>query len=130
MSATDRMLDAANQRYGSVLQRIPPTEWPPAARTMARPPREVWRSATFLVQIYQEGLHARLTVCRTALGRDGVRWMDGITWDDLQRLKRECGRGEQWAVECYPPDTEIVNDANMRHLWLIAEPPYGWKRGT
>src|SRR6185437_486119 len=67
MSATDRMLDAANQRYGSVLQRIPPTEWPPAARTMARPPREVWRSREFLVQVYQEGLHARLTVCRTDL---------------------------------------------------------------
>jgi hypothetical protein len=97
---------------------------------MTRPPREVWRSAGFLVQVYHEGLYARLTVCRAALNPTGTRWADGISWDELQRLKRECGRGDQWAVECFPPDEQVVNDANMRHLWLIAEPPYGWKRGT
>jgi hypothetical protein len=58
----------------------------------------------------------------------GDRWADGITWDTLQLLKRECGHGERWAVEVYPPDTDIVNVANMRHLWLLrAPPPFGFR---
>jgi hypothetical protein len=28
----------------------------------------------------------------------------------------------------YPPVDEIVNVANMRHLWLLDEaPPYAWR---
>lgn len=114
-----------SQRYSQVLQRIPREEWPPLR--MRRPPVEVWRSQAFLVQVYIEHGHTRLSVCRTAVLSTG-RWQDGITWDDLQRLKAECGHGEQWAVEVFPPDAELVNDANMRHLWLLPEaPPYGWR---
>ena len=130
MNATERYLHEENKRYGPALERIPASQWPASARAMMRPPREVWRSAGFLVQVYQEGLYARLTVCRTSLSPRGDRWAERISWDELQRLKRECGRGDQWAVEVFPPDEQVVNDANMRHLWLIEEPPYGWKRGA
>lgn len=45
------------------------------------------------------------------------------------RLKAECGRGDKWAVELYPPDEAVVNVANIRHLWLLPEPPaFGWNR--
>lgn len=72
-----------------------------------------------MVAIYDEE-HAicRLTVNRTEMGRDG-RWRDGITWDELQDLKRQAGYGEAMAVEVYPPDSEVVNVANMRHLWIV-----------
>lgn len=58
------------------------------------------------------------------------RWADGISWDDLQRVKYEIGRGDQWAVEMFPPDDEVTNVANMRHLWIIATPSFGWRHGA
>lgn len=121
-------LHRENARYGLTLARIPDADWPflPA---LPNPPREVWRSRDFLVQIFIEDGHLRLSVCRTSFNGSGDRWADGISWDDLQRLKGECGRGDRWAVELFPPDAEVVNVANLRHVWLVAEPPYGWKGG-
>lgn len=89
----------------------------------------MWRSRGFLVQVYVEaGGIERLSVSRTTLREDG-RWEDGLSWDDLQRLKGECGRGDRVAVEVYPPNAEIVNDANMRHLWVLpVAPSFMWRR--
>jgi hypothetical protein len=131
MNAADaHRMEVVNRRYGTTLTRLPESLWPSGTRALSRPPREVWRSRAFLVQVYHEGEQERLTVCRTSLNPSGDGWAEGISWEELQRLKWECGRGASWAVELYPPDQYVVNDANMRHLWLIAEPPYGWKRGT
>lgn len=89
-------------------------------------PTEVWRSNAFLVTLYVEanGLE-RMSVCRTELNEVG-RWVDRIMWDDLQRLKRECGRGDRCAIEVYPADQNLVNVANMRHLWFMSG-HVGWK---
>jgi hypothetical protein len=89
-------------------------------------PIEVWRSRHFLLQIFRTPYGSlRLTINRVE--RSGYSWEEGISWDDLQRLKGECGRGDVWAVECYPPEDRVVCVANMRHLWLLPEaPPYGW----
>lgn len=76
----------------------------------------VLRSREFLVQVFDEGDLIRLSVNRTH--HDGTRWTDGVTWDELQRITRECGYGECDAVEAFPADTDVVNDANMRHLWV------------
>lgn len=33
------------------------------------------------------------------------------------------------AVEIYPAERDIVNVANMRHLWVLPERlPFGWRR--
>lgn len=50
--------------------------------------------------------------------------------NDLQRLKRECGRGDLDAVEVYPRDCDVVNVANMRHLFVFESCllPYVWRR--
>jgi hypothetical protein len=91
----------------------------------------VWRSRNFLVQEYD--LQAkypalvRLSICRTSISGD--RWRDGISWDDLQRLKNECGYGGLDAVEIFPADNDVVNVANMRHLWVMAEPVrFAWRK--
>jgi hypothetical protein len=95
-------------------------------------PIEVWVSREFLVQVYAprptEGQLpvCRLSICRVTAGSDG-RWEDGISWDELQRAKREIGRGDAYAVEVYPRDRDVVNVANLRHLWLFDEPlDIGW----
>ena len=44
-----------------------------------------------------------------------------------QEAKRR-GCGARDAVEVYPADADVVNVANMRHLWLVAgELAFKWK---
>lgn len=44
---------------------------------------------------------------------------DGITWDELQNLKNKVFGIEAWAFEIYPPESELVNRKNVRHLWQV-----------
>jgi hypothetical protein len=48
--------------------------------------------------------------------RDG---RDGISWDILQQVKNDLAGEDAMAVEIYPPQCFLVNEANMRHLWVI-----------
>jgi len=86
------------------------------------------RNKDWLIQQFEDNGHTRLTICRAQRAPNGQRWADGITWDELMWLKAEAGHAESWCVEVYPPDREVVDVANMRHLWVLAEPPgYGWR---
>lgn len=101
-------------------------------------PISAWRDLDFLAVLYpvaDNPGHQRLSVNRVAYELDTRGrpiWRDGITWDDLMRVKRECGFGDRWAVEVFPPDSDAINVANMRHLWLLPGRPcsYGWVRVT
>lgn len=111
------MLAKENKKLPNALCRIQRSEWPCLIPIDLI---EVWRSRHFLVQIYVEKHgYTRMSVCLSKI--DGDRWVDGLTWDDLMRLKRECGRGEVDAVEVFPADKDIVNVANMRHLFFPPE---------
>lgn len=123
-----RQLARDNAKQPAVLMQVPRNEWPdPDSRQLA-----VWRSRDFLVQIFndkhEDGTTLRLSINRTTMAGD--RWADGITWDELQRVKREVGLGLMWAVEIYPPDHEVVNVANVRHLWLVPAPAFAWRKGA
>jgi hypothetical protein len=50
--------------------------------------------------------------------RDG---RDGISWDTLQAAKNDFVGRDALAVEIYPPEDCLVNEANIRHLWVIPE---------
>ena len=91
----------------------------------------VFRSRYFLVQVIDEGNGVlRMSVNRTSRTKDGRRWEDGITWDQLQLLKRDCGFGDRDAIEIYPRDADLVDVANIRHLWILPEQhPLTWKKG-
>jgi hypothetical protein len=115
-----------NKKRPPVLTEVPRAKWPP--RMLIEPPVPVcvWESREFLVQAFQEGVRhgslcVRLSCNRTTLGPDG-RWEDGLSWEDLMRIKRECGYGEHYAVEVCPADSRIVNVANLRHLWILTPP--------
>lgn len=113
-----RLLEKENARQPLTLRQIPRAQWPNQNNPDLL---EVWRSRGFLVQIYAEKHgYQRLSVCRTT--HNGDTWVDQITWDELMQLKRECGRGELDAVEVFPADADIVNIANMRHLFFPPEP--------
>jgi len=90
---------------------------------------QAWRSSRFIVMLWIETNGARrLTVHSAEIDARTGENKDGITWDDLQKLKSEAGFGEVCAVEIYPPDDQLVYDHNMRHLWLLdAAPSFMWK---
>ena len=89
-------------------------------------PLRAYQSPRFLVQVFNNsGEVIRLTVNRTTLDKFG-RYEDGISWDELMEIKRRLGYADQWAVEVYPSDKNIVNVQNMRHLWLVDKPTFAW----
>ena len=51
-----------------------------------------------------------------AIEHDGT-----VTWDDLQRVKTAVWGGSARAIEVYPAEGQIVNSADIRHLWRLAE---------
>ena len=90
----------------------------------------VWRSKYFLVQVKLENGVTRLSVNRTELDSTG-NWRDGITWDELQEIKDLCGFANREAVEVYPAAQDLVNVANIRHLWILEQPlPFIWRNAT
>ena len=73
----------------------------------------------------------RLAITRVQLDKYTLEYRDGINWDALQQIKNETMGTDVWAVECYPPQHLVQNVANMRHLWILEEPPaFGWKIPT
>lgn len=91
---------------------------------------EVWRSREFLAQVFaaHPGI-VRVSINRTSIDTGNGRWADGISWEELQRVKREIGRGHLDAVEVFPADCDIVNVANMRHLFIFDESlPFVWRK--
>jgi hypothetical protein len=122
-----RQLERDNAKWGMSLERVPPAMW---SHMNADPTRiEVWRSNLYVVQIFAERDDVqRLSINRASVTADGSRWEEDIPWHELQRIKRECGRGDRDAVEIFPRDADVVNVANMRHLWVLpALLPYAWR---
>jgi len=117
-----------SQQYPAYPVMIPRSEWPMPCRLEIDAPRQVWRSNRFLACVYEDAGHSRISVCRTAIKVSG-EYEDAIAWEDLQRLKDQVGFSQCWAVECFPPAGDVVNVANMRHLWILPEPPeFGWRK--
>ena len=107
------------------LTPVPRAMWP---RDDDPQRQEVLISRDFLVQVFAEKGAVRLSVCRTTRKASGG-WDDEITWDELQQVKAEAGYQDQWAVEVFPPDSAVVNVANMRHLWVVDQAPaFAWHR--
>jgi hypothetical protein len=60
---------------------------------------------------------------------DGVRHLaisslSGIrpSWHEMQRIKNDIAGCDMTAVEVYPPAAEIVDGADMFHIWVLPQP--------
>ena len=117
------------KKFPKQLEPVPAAEWPEDHASDGVSRIAVWRSRDFLVQIADEHGHIRLSVSRTSICREKGDWHDGITWDELMQIKSDVGMGGDWAIEIFPPDNDVVNVANIRHLWITKErPPQAWSR--
>lgn len=127
-----RELRRDNARWPTQMVVVPRELWPHEIQGVSASTEskrlEVFRDRDFLVQVFQEDLGIlRLSICRTDWDENKGRLKDGISWDDLQRIKDECGFVNLQAVEIYPEKSAIVNVANMRHLWVLPiRLPFSW----
>ena len=71
----------------------------------------VWESDEFSVGAFMDQGFIRLDIMRRNMA-------DGITWDELNQIKNECGFSEFDACEFFPRQHDIVNTANIRHLYI------------
>lgn len=114
-----------------ILGEVLKENWP-TFTGMTITPTMVWMGGGYLVQAYDEpGGIVRLTVNSVIRDQQNSRhWADRIPWDDLQAIKSACGYGDRDAVEVYPRTVDLVNVANMRHLWVLPEPvAFAWRKG-
>lgn len=87
--------------------------------------------------MYQNSLY---TVHLRLLGRDktqalwlSIRHNDRKAirdWRHFQRIKNELAGDEREAMEIYPKESQLVDEANTYHLWVLAEAdtnPFGFK---
>ncbi|OTO02216.1 DUF7694 domain-containing protein [Enterococcus sp. 5B3_DIV0040] len=42
-----------------------------------------------------------------------------ISWCEKQRIKNELFGEEREAIECFPKESELIDEANMYHLWVF-----------
>lgn len=112
-------------KYHETLRPVPRTLWPGDIPSHLI---GVWRSKTLLVQVYQEAAGViRLSICRTDLD-DTLEYATGFEWDELQAIKNAVGYAQRDAVEVFPAADDVVNVANMRHLWVLPDPlPFAWR---
>jgi len=55
------------------------------------------------------------------------------SWADMQRIKNELVGPQRVAVEVFPPVNELVDQANIAHLWVMPEGfvlPFSLKAGS
>lgn len=111
------------------MREVPINEWPLILAITCKALR-VWESKDYLAVLYEQpDGYRRLSVNCTRKNAQG-EWRDGITWDELYRVKNECLGLETWCVEVYPADSELVRDSNIRHLFVMDEAPeYAWEDG-
>ena len=72
------------------------------------------QNSMYIVQIHKQGEY------RLAMIRRNDESVD-VTWADKQRIKNELFGAERIAVEVFPAVSELIDDANIYHLWILPE---------
>lgn len=95
-------------------------------------PAEVWTSPAYTVLVRRD------IVASPIEGWPKVTWLSirrddrgplSRDWRDLQRIKNQLVDPESDAVEIYPAESRLVDQANQFHLWVFPKEtpfPIGW----
>lgn len=81
-----------------------------------------WLNETYSVQLFQHPAKPGIDHLCVRRHDEGV----DIPWADLQQIKdRLLDDGQlRWAIEVFPPTLSLVDNCNLRHLWVM---PIGWE---
>lgn len=86
-------------------------------------PNERWWPVAYVNNRYS----MQVSTVDTAIGKVTHLWIRHHagemprSWRDLQWIKNEIAGSERAAVEVFPPEAELVDSANMAHLWVFPE---------
>ena len=112
--------------YPDTLQVVPENDPDIPYSSHPQDIEKIYRSKKFTVILWKPGVGfgsysvgQRFSVWRTSWDSKEKRYVGDIKWDEIMDIKREMGLGERLAIEYYPADSETVNLANMRHVFLI-----------
>lgn len=88
-----------------------------AQHTPSYPVVACWVNADLNVQLLQHPTHPGVDHLLVARNDGGT----AIGWRELQALKdRLLPDGQlRWALEVFPPRAAIVDNANLRHVWVM-----------
>lgn len=117
-----KLMNASNKQYGPILVELKKEDWPKDLDSIPGSPLvEMWRSNRYAVRVYDENNCKRISVNRTTFNNDGS-YKANISWDELQNIKTHIGFGDKDAIEIYPNDKDVVNNSNVRHIWIMPSP--------
>lgn len=111
----------AKKPFGPWEKRPIPLHHP--MRPVLNNPKERWREENYLNNRYS----VQLSDVETEWGTVTHLWVrrhDGEavrSWKDLQRIKNELTGPDRTAVEVFPAESALKDEANMYHLWVLPE---------
>jgi|GEM_PF-2284591 hypothetical protein len=97
-----------------VYREAPVSPTYPARMGLKRACLNLVYSVQFFERASEWGTIAHLLIRRHDQGLD-------FPWAELQRIKDELCGPECVAVEVFPPQSQLVDDANCRHLWVLPD---------
>jgi hypothetical protein len=87
-----------------------------SARGWLNQVRQVRKNKVFsvLIRPHEHGVHLAVS------SLSGIR----PTWHEMQRIKNDVFGAEATAVEIYPPQSQLVDEADMFHIWSVDPLPF------
>lgn len=82
---------------------------------MPRGLHRVWKNNVYVVQAFLKPEGITLLMVRRN-DAEPIR-----SWSDMQRIKNELMGIDRVAVEVYPRERDVVDEAHMYHLWVYPE---------
>lgn len=123
-----KLIKQENRHYSDKLEKVSKEKWEKYFQSQGSKVLAVYRSKKFLVQVHDEKGRNRISINRTEIDTTNKRWKDGISWDEIQKIKSEIGYGDRDAVEVFPRDCDVVNVANIRHIWIVGKLSFVWRK--
>lgn len=123
----NRYIARESQKFSEEMQQIPCEQWTSIHKSTKCKTLALWRSKKFMAQVVQEPNGSiRISINRTSINSK-YQFIDGISWDDLQNIKNQIGFQDHDCIELYPAQEDVVNVANIRHLFVLPETSfYNW----
>lgn len=110
------IVKGAAQRWQAMVE-VPRETWPTSM--MSAKPLRFWKNNKYTCIEFPSretefGLVRHLLIQRVTAERIS-------RWDHLQRIKNETAGPWAVAIEMYPPESQVVNDCHVCHLWVLPE---------
>jgi hypothetical protein len=108
-----REYERQRRSWPEQMQKIPlPADLPEGQKQI----EGQWRSRYYLATLWNRDGRRTLHIHRVEMAKDGT-WLPGVTWEDMQSIKIQCGLGLMVGQVIFPNDYEPAKE-NIYVMWL------------